>query len=580
MITTDDTTSQPADHIGRKSTLIHRFRKNLAMVFDENLHTRKWHNIADYLIMAMILISTLEVFLSTFDLDPGVRRVLRYVDVITLVFFTVEVSLRIWAAPELNPRYKGWKGRLRYCTTFHGFIDVLSTFPYYLQWLIPFPLIWIKTLRLSRTLRLFRMSRYMKSWRLLTGAIYEKRRELLISMQVLLMLTLILSLLLFFFEHDAQPDVYDNGFSTVAWSFAQYIGDPGNFGDTPPVTIPGKLVASLVGLLGIAIVAVPAGILGAGFTDAIETENNRAKLARDSEKLRNCFQRVLDRPSRCQVVPPYRTIGYIQTRQDMTQEEILQAVRDTPGFRLVNLGATIPLGQDGGDSIAVEHFCFNRPYGMFIDRNSPVTIVAPSSFIDDCTGFFAYYLAMTGGFNLVSREFGVKVPYRSWYIRKDGVEEPGEAEYFADINRLMSRPGSWSLTSLVASGANEPEYPTALHIGTGNAAGNTSIGDLVCDKAAFRHFYDELSDVMKKNFDIDTDCGEYHSTDNPAVFAWNIAGDNHAGNIVMRLAWSAMLWDSRRIVIARTIAEVINRCLLGLPGNPEVADLKVKKIGY
>ena len=112
-------------------------KENLARALDDNLHTRQWHNVVDWLIIGMILLSTTEIFLSTFDLDPQVRRVLWWVDLITLIFFTVEVLLRIWIAPVINPAYSGWKGRLKYCFTFWGGLDVISTFPFYLQWIFP-----------------------------------------------------------------------------------------------------------------------------------------------------------------------------------------------------------------------------------------------------------------------------------------------------------------------------------------------------------------------------------------------------------------------------------------------------------
>lgn len=86
----------------------------MARVLDDNLHTRQWHNMVDWLIVAMILLSTAEIFLSTFDISPELRRVLYWVDIVTLIFFTVEVVLRIWVAPAVNPKYKGIKGRLKY----------------------------------------------------------------------------------------------------------------------------------------------------------------------------------------------------------------------------------------------------------------------------------------------------------------------------------------------------------------------------------------------------------------------------------------------------------------------------------
>lgn len=559
---------------------VKELKHHLAAVFDDDLHTRKWHNIADYVIIAMILVSTLEIFLSTFDIDPTLRRVLFWVDIVTLIFFTVEVSLRIWVAPVINPKYKGWKGRLKYCFSFHGFIDVVSTYPYYLQWLVPFPIAWIKALRMSRVARLFRVSRYMKSWRLLTEAIKEKRRELLISMQFLMIITFILSLMLFFTEHEAQPDVYRNGFSSVLWAFAQYIGGPGGFGDTPPITVFGKVIACIVGLLGIAIVAVPAGILGAGFTETIEKEASKSRLAENANKLRGMFERKLDRPTGYQVVKPYRTIADIQARMGMSEDDVVEATANTDGFRIVNLAETIPVDQNPQDRLAVEHFAFNRPYGLMIDRGSKFTVVAPSNYIDPCSGHFAYYLALIGGFNYISREFGDYSPTRSFYLCKDGDAAEGEDEYFADLHSLASRSGAWTLTFLIASGQNEPDYPTQFHFGTGNAKGNESVGELITDKDTYTRFYDDVAKRVEADFALKSDNGKYHTSNNPAIF-WRAKGMADTPNhIILRLAWSVALWDSRRIAIARELAEAINRDILSLPGNPENPDLKVKRIGF
>ena len=152
-----------------------KFKRDLAEIFDDDLGTKKWKNIADYIIIGMILLSSIEIFLSTFNLDPKFRIALRWIESFTLIFFTIEVTLRIWVAPLINPKFAGWKGRIKYCLTFNGFIDVISTYPFYLEWLIPFPIIWMKAFRMSRVVRLFRLSRYMKSWDLLTGAIREKK---------------------------------------------------------------------------------------------------------------------------------------------------------------------------------------------------------------------------------------------------------------------------------------------------------------------------------------------------------------------------------------------------------------------
>lgn len=556
-------------------------KQNLAVVFDDDLHTKKWHNIVDWLIIFMIVVSTAEIFISTFNVSPQVRRILLIIDIVTLIFFTVEVSLRIWVAPLVNPKYSGWKGRLRYCFSFNGFIDILSTYPYYLQWLIPVPITWLKVLRISRTMRVFRISRYMKSWRLLTNALSQKRNELIISLQFLIIVTFALSLILFFCEHDAQPDVYDNGFTSVLWAFAQYIGDPGHFGETPPITVPGKVIACIVGILGIAIVAVPAGILGAGFTEAIEVEASRNKINRLKTKLRNSFIRKLDRPSGYQIIPPFVTLPNIQARQSMTEDDIINTINESEGFRLVNLGDTYTIDKNATPVLAVEYFDFNRPYGLCIDRGSKMTIISPSNFVHPCTGFFSYYIALMGGFNYISREFGEIVPYKSWYIPKHELTDEREKLYFEDMRKLVaSQKDPWTLTFLVASGANEPEYDCQVHFSTGNKKGDESIGEFIKDKERYAIFYKAVSSILKDEFDISTDNGKYHNNSSKKHFLRSRDIPAAEGHIIMRVAWSAMLWDPRRILLAQAIAEAINKYILGLPGNPEVPVLKVKDVGF
>ncbi len=426
----------------------------------------------------------------------------------------------------------------------------------------------------SRTVRLFRISRYMKSWRLLTGAIYEKRRELLISMQFLMIVTFILSLILFYCEHDRQPEAYDNGFASVMWAFAQYIGDPGGFADTPPVSVPGKVIACIVGLLGIAIVAVPAGILGAGFTEAIEKENHKETIEENRRKLLKAFERKLDRPAAMQIVPFFRTLADIQSRFHITCDEMIETVESTPGFRLINLAATVTTDRMPHDRLAIEHFNINRSYGQMIDRGSAVTIVSPSSCIDPTIGIFSYYIAFIGGFNYISREIGEYAPYRSFYTVKQPLEE-GQADYNADLEALMNRPGSWSFTILAASGAQEPEYPTQFHFGIGGGKGDESFdfeSSVVADKQKYIEFFSDFTARLKEKFDLEADNGRYHSTASSILWSRKLAIPADSSNVVVRISWSTTLWDVRRIKIAAFIAEEINRVILGrdLPSSPEL----------
>lgn len=561
---------------------IAKFRRQLGRIFDDNPDTVQWHNIADWVIVFMIVLSSAEIFISTFDVSPGVACILNAVNKFTLCFFIVEVSLRIWAAPENNPEYSGIIGRIKYCFTFYGFIDFVSTYPFLVQYIVPMPASALKILRTARIIRILRITRYAKSFDLIYWAIKNKSKELIVSMQFLLIITFLLSLILFTYEHKVQPDVYDNGFSSVVWAFAQYIGDPGKFAEAPPVTMPGKIIAFIVGILGIAIFAVPAGILGAGFTEAIENDAHRAQLEENHEKLKKSFERRLDRPTGYRVVPFFRTVIDIQANMRLSIDEILDVIDTMPDFRLVNLATTIPFDKSPQDRLAIEHFSTNRPYGQLIDRGSKITIVSPSSMMDAGVGIFSYYIAAIGGFNYISREIGERAPYHSFYIYKQTLGEEQQA-YNADLQQLMNRAGAWSFTILAASGANEPEYDTQVHFGIGNAKGDESMDAKtlsIIDTEKYTDLFRSFSDSLQQDFGLSADQGRYHNTANPNIWFRKLQLPADANHVIVRFAWSIMLWSKDRMVVAGMLANEINRCILQQTLPPVSEELTAQKIGF
>ena len=563
-------------------TKAEQFKKQLANVFDSNLRTRQWENNVDYIIIGLIIISTLSIFISTFKISPLCERVLHIIDIITVITFTIEVSLRIWAADEISPKYKGFWGRVRYCCTFYGLIDILSTYSFYIAIFLPLPYTILKSLRVLRLLRVFR---YMRSFRLLQEAFSSKSKEMLISLQFLVIVTLMLSFVLFFCENAVQPEVYNNGMRSVVWAFAQYIGDPGGFADMPPITFPGRIIACIIGLLGIALFAVPAGLVGAGFSEAMDNESHKERIRKNIEKLKIAFERKLDRPTGFQIVPQHLSICDIQARMGMKTDDIIDAVEVSKCFRLINLAVTQTIDEHPNDKLAIEYFLVNRPYGYCIDRGSRITIVSPSSLADPCIGNFSYYLALIGGFNYISREIGELRPYRSYYSFADrNNHEENLPLYMEDLERLTSREGSWTLTPLVASGANEPAYPTIFHFSAGGAKGDERFeGEnlIVQDMDAYKTFYDDLSKELETKFAMTSDHQRYHNLTTPNLFVRRFnEGQGCKNNIVLRIAWSACLWDSRRIAIAKTIADAANRHFDGDVVKEYDSELKIKKSGY
>ena len=560
------------------------FKKGLARVFDDNLHTKQWHNYVDYAIIGLILLSTAEIFVSTFHISATTEKWMRFIDWFTQIFFTIEVSLRIWTADEIDPKYKGFWGRVKYCFSFYGLIDFLATYPFWLNFILPLPVTAMKSLRvmrLFRVARMLRIFRYMKAFRFLGTAIKSKKTEMLVSFQFLVIITVVLSLLLYIVEHDANPEMIGDGWKSFVWAFAKYIGDPGKVADEPIVTVAGQVIAFMVGILGIAIFAVPIGLIGSGFTEAIEAEQKEQEIKSNVNKLHRAFERIQDRPTLFQVVPFYQSLVDIQARMGMTQEAIFEAVGASSDFRIFNMAVTIPTDQHPIDRLAIEHFVVNRPYGCFIDRGSKVTIVSPAPIIEPMVGNFSYYLAKIGGFNFVSRECGEARPYKSYYIASS-FDEPGQAEFMEDINELTSREGAWCVTILAASGGNEPEYPEVVHIGYGAGRGETALDApnlFIHDIAKAESIFSKIEKTLTDDFEWKAERQIRHKSDNPKIYLRHLSSVDTMNAFILRIAWSAMARDPRRIKFALALSDVLHQEI-----EPDRvvdrSELNIKNIGY
>ena len=558
-------------------TKIQIFRQELARVFDDNLHTKQWHNYVDYAIIGLIILSTVEVFLSTYDgIVEKYGLWLKVVDYFTTFFFTIEVSLRIWCADLIDDKYKGFWGRVRYCFSFYGLIDILSTYPFYLHFFMPVPYVALKALRIARLMRVFR---YMKAFNVLSRAMRAKKDEMWVSVQFLTIITLILSFVLFFVEHEAQPEVYNNGWTSVLWAFAQYIGDPGGFADTPPITVTGRIIACIIGVLGIAIFAVPAGLIGSAFSEVMEKDERKEKSEGWAERLHLAFERKLDRPTGFQIVPRYVSIVEIQARLGLKEDEILDAVAISDKFRLINLSSTATPEERVTDLLAVEHFPVNTVYGQCIDRHSKVTIFSPSNIVDPIIGWWAYYLAKIGGFNYVSREVGETRPYNSFYLYKnDGTI--GREECMADLNWLVDGEDKWVFSILAASGGSEPSYPTQFHFTYGAKKGDETYDDpniTLNDIPSFDALYKEFAALLETNYSLSADRQRYHTNASAAYFARHL--EHKVNAVALRVAWSVTVRDARAIQIAQSLAQSINRNI-NRTDNPDAPELKIKAIGY
>lgn len=253
-----------------------------------------------------------------------------------------------------------------------------------------------------------------KSFSLLWQATKNSARPMWQAAKVLIYITLVLVVIFCIVEGLAQPKEYGNPLNGIVWAFSQYIGDPGKFAGPGPITVVGRLIAEVIGIVKILIFAVPAGMIGAGYSKALKDEKRKKELDAFSIRLHKRFRRTGQSKSfevnakgykkTYKYVDRYYSFVTMQVKTGMTPDDIIDTVSYCPDMRFINMAQTYRSEDKPEDRIAICTFPLNNEYGCFLDRGSDVTIVAPAACTLIGTGNFAFSLAAMGGFNYVSRE--------------------------------------------------------------------------------------------------------------------------------------------------------------------------------
>lgn len=219
------------------------------------------------------------VFLETFgDFTKEIQRIFICIELFSTAIFSIEYVLRIWTSTLMYPDLPPAKARIKYMFSFIAIIDLVAILPFYLPLIITHNLKGFRSLSLLRILGILKFNRYTSALSSVGHVIKKKAPQLISSIFVVLLLMLIASILMYNIEHEAQPEVFDNALSGLWWAISTLttVG----YGDIYPITGVGKLLSAVIALLGIGLVAVPTGIISAGFMEHISEENE------DDEK---CF---------------------------------------------------------------------------------------------------------------------------------------------------------------------------------------------------------------------------------------------------------------------------------------------------
>lgn len=220
----------------------------------------------DILSTLIVLINLTSTILYTFD-DMELRygALLSAIEGITAAFFAFDYVARLASARFIRPNLTEGKALLRYVFSFPGIIDLLSFLPYYLPVFFPAGVVAFRMFRVVRIFRLFRINAYYDSLNVITQVISSKKQQLLSSVFIILVLMLASSLCMYSLENAAQPDVFSNAFSGIWWSVSTLLTI--GYGDIYPITTLGKIFSIFITFLGVGMVAIPTGIISAGFVD-------------------------------------------------------------------------------------------------------------------------------------------------------------------------------------------------------------------------------------------------------------------------------------------------------------------------
>jgi voltage-gated potassium channel len=187
-------------------------------------------------------------------------------EVFSVAIFTLEYLLRLWSAPDTRADDGQPTGqtRLQYMLSPMALIDLLAILPFYLSFFVDIDL---RFLRVVRLLRIFKLTRYSSAMNILLSVLREESNSLFAALFVLLVMLMLASSGIYLIEHEIQPDAFGSIPDSMWWAMATLttVG----YGDVTPITPMGKFFGGCITVIGMGMVALPAGILASAFSDYV-----------------------------------------------------------------------------------------------------------------------------------------------------------------------------------------------------------------------------------------------------------------------------------------------------------------------
>lgn len=219
----------------------------------------------DFFIAVVIGVNLFVTLVETFDAAEPYMKLLQTIDLITMIIFGVEYMLRVWTAEYLYPKKSVVGAKFSYILSFYGIIEMLTFLPYFLPIFFPTGMVAFRMFRVARIFRLFRINAYYDAFNVITDVLREKKDQIFSSVCIIMVLMVASSLCMYSLEHEVQPDKFQNAFSGVWWAVSTLLTV--GYGDIYPITPAGRIIGIFIAFLGVGTVAIPTGIISAGFVE-------------------------------------------------------------------------------------------------------------------------------------------------------------------------------------------------------------------------------------------------------------------------------------------------------------------------
>ena len=209
--------------------------------------------IFDVVIQCLIVISIITFSIETLPkLSESTKVILAKSEMMIVAIFTLEYLLRIYVADKKRD----------YIFSFYGLIDLVAILPFYLA--LGLDLRSLRVLRMLRLFRLLKLVRYNKAMQRFARAFVIAKEELVLFGIVTVMLLYLAAVGIYYFENEAQPEQFASVFHSFWWAVATLttVG----YGDVYPITLGGRVFTFFILMIGLGIVAVPAGLLASALS--------------------------------------------------------------------------------------------------------------------------------------------------------------------------------------------------------------------------------------------------------------------------------------------------------------------------